>query len=128
MPRFWPNDGECIIGSIHIQTINDVEEQVVIFEVTKVLKSHIKGLEELTVQVEKVDGGFRGCGCNFSSHNHNFVICLDDNRFNKKIDENNFDNIDNGNIINSHDDRHNHNIVDIMKFGIDVVSNKRKNY
>ncbi|CAG8630303.1 16045_t:CDS:1, partial [Dentiscutata heterogama] len=55
MPRFWPNDGECLIGSIHVQVTNEVNEQLIIKEVTRVLNSKIKGLEELTIQVEKIE-------------------------------------------------------------------------
>ncbi|CAG8497354.1 1920_t:CDS:2 [Racocetra fulgida] len=55
MPRFWPNDGECLIGSIHVQVTNEVDEQLIIKEVTKALNSKIKGLEELTIQVEKIE-------------------------------------------------------------------------
>ncbi|CAI2168369.1 8246_t:CDS:10 [Funneliformis geosporum] len=50
MPRFWPNDGQCLIGSIHIQIKDQFEEQFIINEVTRVLKSHIIGLAELTIQ------------------------------------------------------------------------------
>ncbi|CAG8541720.1 15375_t:CDS:10 [Funneliformis caledonium] len=59
MPRFWPNDSQCLIGSIHIQIKDQFEEQFIISEVTRVLKSHIIGLEELTIQVEK-NQGFKG--------------------------------------------------------------------
>ncbi|CAG8748484.1 5999_t:CDS:2, partial [Dentiscutata erythropus] len=55
MPRFWPNDGEYLIGSIHVQVTNEVNEQLIIKEVTRVLNSKIKGLEELTIQVEKIE-------------------------------------------------------------------------
>ncbi|RIB09423.1 cation efflux protein [Gigaspora rosea] len=64
MPRFWPNDGECLIGSIHVQVTKEVNEQLIIKEVTQVLNSKIKGLEELTIQVEKIEGGFHECLCN----------------------------------------------------------------
>ncbi|CAG8501383.1 7475_t:CDS:2 [Cetraspora pellucida] len=64
MPRFWPNDGECLIGSIHVQVTSEVDEQLIIKEVTKLLNSKIKGLEELTIQVEKIEGGFHECLCN----------------------------------------------------------------
>jgi len=69
MPRFWPNDGECLIGSIHIQITNQVEEQFIISEVTRILKSHIMGLEELTIQVEK-EREFERCLCNFKNSNN----------------------------------------------------------
>ncbi|CAG8797111.1 13495_t:CDS:2 [Gigaspora margarita] len=64
MPRFWPNDEECLIGSIHVQVTKEVNEQLIIKEVTQVLNSKIKGLEELTIQVEKIEGGFHECLCN----------------------------------------------------------------
>jgi len=70
MPRFWPNDGECLIGSIHIQITDQVEEQFIISEVTRILKSHITGLEELTIQVEK-EQAFNRCLCNFKNSNNN---------------------------------------------------------
>ncbi|CAG8681986.1 7026_t:CDS:2, partial [Acaulospora morrowiae] len=75
MPRFWLNDAECIIGSIHVQTTNEANEQATISEVTKILKSHINGLEELTVQVEKT-GGFQGCFCNSINSNVDRRYCV----------------------------------------------------
>ncbi|KAF8573763.1 cation efflux protein [Ramaria rubella] len=65
-PRFWPKDATSVIGSIHIQlqpsvssdgphtsrgaTYSDVER--VLERVDTLLRSGIKGLEELTIQVE----------------------------------------------------------------------------
>ena len=66
MPRFWPNDSECLIGSIHIQITDQIEEQFIVNEVTRILKSHVVGLEELTIQVEK-KRGFKRCLCNFKN-------------------------------------------------------------
>ncbi|GET00019.1 zinc transporter 5 [Rhizophagus clarus] len=67
MPRFWPNDSERLIGSIHIQINDQIKEQFIISEVTRILKSHIIGLEELTIQVEK--RGFNRCLCNLKNNN-----------------------------------------------------------
>ncbi|EXX77671.1 hypothetical protein RirG_021750 [Rhizophagus irregularis DAOM 197198w] len=79
MPRFWPNDGERLIGSIHIQINDQVKEQFIISEVTRILKSHITGLEELTIQVEK-KRGFNRCLCNLKNNNINDSIVISNNK------------------------------------------------
>ncbi|KAL7411387.1 cation efflux family-domain-containing protein [Mrakia frigida] len=92
-PRFWPKDGSCYVGSIHIhllpatassssssnthadpgrpseavqqgyqhaKTYSNVEE--VVGKVKKLLKSKIRGLSELNVQVEPSREGGGGMG------------------------------------------------------------------
>lgn len=52
MPRFWPNEAETLIGSIHVLVKDGVDTQAMRRKVTDLLMSHIHGLKELCVQVE----------------------------------------------------------------------------
>ncbi|KAF7731646.1 putative zinc transporter msc2 [Apophysomyces ossiformis] len=52
MPRFWPNEAETLIGSLHVLVKDSVDTQDMRRKVTEHLMSHIDGLKELCVQVE----------------------------------------------------------------------------
>lgn len=51
-PRFWPNEAETLVGSVHIQARDGTDTQDLRRRVTEILKSHIDGLKEVCVQVE----------------------------------------------------------------------------
>jgi zinc transporter 5/7 len=66
-PRFWPKDSTSLVGSIHVQIrpqpsllrgetpgrVPSSRIDRVVERVERLLKERIRGLEELTVQVEK---------------------------------------------------------------------------
>lgn len=52
--RFWPNEAETVVGSVHvlvqdIQRIQDIKRSI-----TEIFMSHVDGLKEICVQVESV--------------------------------------------------------------------------
>ncbi|KAI9494011.1 cation efflux family-domain-containing protein [Zychaea mexicana] len=51
-PRFWPNEAETLVGSLHVQAHDDVDLQDIRRRVSELLMSHIDGLKEVCVQVE----------------------------------------------------------------------------
>ena len=51
-PRFWPNEAETLVGSLHVQALDDSDLQDVRRRVSELLMSHIDGLKEVCVQVE----------------------------------------------------------------------------
>ncbi|KAI8137415.1 cation efflux family-domain-containing protein [Fennellomyces sp. T-0311] len=51
-PRFWPNEAETLVGSLHVQAHDDADLQDVRRRVSELLMSHIDGLKEVCVQVE----------------------------------------------------------------------------
>lgn len=53
VPRFWPNDSNSIIGSLHVQVSADADAQAVREQVARELTAHLSGLIECCVQVEK---------------------------------------------------------------------------
>lgn len=57
-PRFWPKDASTLVGSIHIQLSAESHANAddVLEYVDTLLRNTIKGLEELTIQVEKAVG------------------------------------------------------------------------
>lgn len=55
-PRFWPNEAETMVGSIHIQAKDGSDLQDVRRRVSEFLMSHIDGLKEVCVQVESESG------------------------------------------------------------------------
>lgn len=74
-PRFWPKDPDTMVGSIHIQlqpspsSLGGAEQEVdyknvekVVAQVDSVLRKALKGLDELSIQVEPCDGLPQG-GC-----------------------------------------------------------------
>jgi zinc transporter 5/7 len=50
--RFWPNEAETVVGSIHVLVQNGVKAQDMRRAVSEVFMSHIDGLKEICVQVE----------------------------------------------------------------------------
>ncbi|CAO3641611.1 unnamed protein product [Cunninghamella blakesleeana] len=54
MPRFWPNEPDWIIGSLHVYIKDNAapSAQDIRRKVTEILMSHIDGLKEVCVQVE----------------------------------------------------------------------------
>jgi len=75
-PRFWPKDSTSLIGSIHVQvkplllhplqssgeisgTFLSSRIDIVVERVERLLKERIRGLEHLTVQVERGEVGQR---------------------------------------------------------------------
>ncbi|KAI7866900.1 cation efflux family-domain-containing protein [Spinellus fusiger] len=52
MPRFWPNEAESMIGSVHITVQQGTNAQDIRRKATELLMSHIDGLKEVCVQVE----------------------------------------------------------------------------
>ncbi|ORX54548.1 hypothetical protein DM01DRAFT_1335680 [Hesseltinella vesiculosa] len=52
LPRFWPNEPDWIVGSLHVYIKDDVVPQEIRHKVTQTLMSHIHGLKEVCVQVE----------------------------------------------------------------------------
>ncbi|KAG2226677.1 hypothetical protein INT45_001024 [Circinella minor] len=51
-PRFWPNEAETLVGSLHVQALDGSDLQDVRRRVSELLMSHIDGLKEVCVQVE----------------------------------------------------------------------------
>lgn len=51
-PRFWPNEAETLVGSVHIQAKDGADIQDLRRRVSELLMSHIDGLKEVCVQVE----------------------------------------------------------------------------
>ncbi|OAD00393.1 hypothetical protein MUCCIDRAFT_15957, partial [Mucor lusitanicus CBS 277.49] len=52
--RFWPNEAETVVGSIHVFVQDGVKAQDIRRSVTEIFMSHIDGLKEICVQVESV--------------------------------------------------------------------------
>ncbi|KAI8370433.1 cation efflux family-domain-containing protein [Radiomyces spectabilis] len=52
MPRFWPNEAETMVGSLHVQVRDGVDTQQIRRKVSELLMSHIDGLKEVCVQVQ----------------------------------------------------------------------------
>jgi solute carrier family 30 (zinc transporter), member 5/7 len=57
-PQFWPNDASSLIGSLHVQLAlpspqKDYDLDSVVEHVDTLLRAHIPGLEELTIEVEE---------------------------------------------------------------------------
>ncbi|KAG2234626.1 hypothetical protein INT48_003434 [Thamnidium elegans] len=52
--RFWPNEAETVVGSIHVLVQDGVKAQDIRRTVTEIFTSHIDGLKEICVQVESV--------------------------------------------------------------------------
>ncbi|KAI9313129.1 cation efflux family-domain-containing protein [Dichotomocladium elegans] len=51
-PRFWPNEAETLVGSLHVQAHDGTDLQELRRRVSELLMSHIDGLKEVCVQVE----------------------------------------------------------------------------
>ncbi len=82
-PRFWPKSASSVVGSIHIHltsnsdlgdtscpvdalsfkrvTTTYANAEKVVAQVEKILKSRVKGLRDLTIQVEGLDCIFCPC-------------------------------------------------------------------
>jgi len=61
-PQFWPKDASSLIGSLHIQLApptlqKDYDLDGVVERVDTLMRAHIPGLEELTIQVEEPVNG-----------------------------------------------------------------------
>jgi cation diffusion facilitator family transporter len=52
--RFWPNEAETVVGSLHVLVQDGVRAQDIRRTVTEIFMSHIDGLKEICVQVESV--------------------------------------------------------------------------
>lgn len=52
--RFWPNEAETVVGSIHVLVQDGIKAQDVRRTVTEIFTSHIDGLKEICVQVESM--------------------------------------------------------------------------
>lgn len=52
--RFWPNEAETVVGSIHVFVQDGAKAQDIRRSVTEIFMSHIDGLKEICVQVESV--------------------------------------------------------------------------
>lgn len=50
--RFWPNEAETVVGSIHVFIQSGVKAQEIRGTVTELFMSHVDGLKEVCVQVE----------------------------------------------------------------------------
>ncbi|KAI8638952.1 cation efflux family-domain-containing protein [Parasitella parasitica] len=50
--RFWPNEAETVVGSIHVFIQDGAKAQDIRRSVTEIFMSHIDGLKEICVQVE----------------------------------------------------------------------------
>ncbi|CAG8614461.1 9379_t:CDS:10, partial [Ambispora gerdemannii] len=76
MHRFWPSNVNCLVGSVHIQTTDDVDASTITDEVTSLLKLHITDLNELTIQVEKINGFSSKCYCStfLTNFNNNNIV------------------------------------------------------
>ncbi|RUS29484.1 cation efflux family-domain-containing protein [Jimgerdemannia flammicorona] len=53
VPRFWPNEAETIVASIHVQVSHDADAQLVREQVARELAAHVPGLIESSIQVER---------------------------------------------------------------------------
>ncbi|KAG0173181.1 putative zinc transporter msc2 [Apophysomyces sp. BC1015] len=71
MPRFWPNEAETLIGSLHVLVKDGVDTQAMRRKVTEHLLSHIGGLKELCVQVE-LESSARLSRLNNAQHHKGF--------------------------------------------------------
>ncbi|KAI8352115.1 hypothetical protein EDC96DRAFT_577406, partial [Choanephora cucurbitarum] len=52
--RFWPNEAESVVGSIHVFVQEGVNAQETRRAVTELFMHHIDGLKEICVQIESV--------------------------------------------------------------------------
>ncbi|KAG2211674.1 hypothetical protein INT47_008771, partial [Mucor saturninus] len=52
--RFWPNEAETVVGSLHVLVQDGVKAQEIRRAVTEIFMSHIDGLKEICVQVESI--------------------------------------------------------------------------
>lgn len=50
--RFWPNEAETVVGSLHVLVADGVKTQDIRRNVSEIFMSHIEGLKEICVQVE----------------------------------------------------------------------------
>lgn len=55
--RFWPNEAETVVGSLHVLVADGVKTQDIRRTVSEIFMSHIEGLKEICVQVESASGG-----------------------------------------------------------------------
>jgi zinc transporter 5/7 len=68
--RFWPNEAETVVGSIHVlvqdvHTIQDIKRTI-----TEIFMSHIDGLKEICVQVESVHSARLNKQPQYTVHDH----------------------------------------------------------
>lgn len=54
-PKFWPNDSSTLIGSIHVRLAPSASVDQVLERVDEEMRTRVKGLEELTIQVERAE-------------------------------------------------------------------------
>lgn len=50
--RFWPNEAETVVGSLHVLVSDGVKTQDIRRAVSEIFMSHVEGLKEICVQVE----------------------------------------------------------------------------
>ncbi|ORX67723.1 cation efflux protein [Basidiobolus meristosporus CBS 931.73] len=67
--RFWPNNSESTIATLHLTIGDDEDENRIRHEVNSLVKRNIHGLKELCVQIEK-PGGFSSCLCRTETNPH----------------------------------------------------------
>ncbi|KAI9483722.1 MAG: cation efflux family-domain-containing protein [Benjaminiella poitrasii] len=53
--RFWPNEAETVVGSIHVFIQEGVKAQEVRRTISELFLNHVQGLKEICVQVESVN-------------------------------------------------------------------------
>lgn len=52
--RFWPNEAETVVGSVHVFIQDGIKAQEIRRTVTELFMSHVDGLKEICVQVESI--------------------------------------------------------------------------
>ncbi|KAK9711584.1 hypothetical protein K7432_007749 [Basidiobolus ranarum] len=67
--RFWANDSESTVGTLHLTVADDADEERIRHEVKSLIKKNVSGLKELCIQIEKPNG-FNSCLCKTELHNH----------------------------------------------------------
>jgi zinc transporter 5/7 len=65
LARFWPNEAETVVGSLHVLIDDNADSQDVRRKVSDTFMSHVEGLKEICVQVD------RASNQKLKNHSHN---------------------------------------------------------
>ncbi|KAK9765035.1 hypothetical protein K7432_006950 [Basidiobolus ranarum] len=65
--RFWANDSESTVGTLHLTIVDEADEERIRQQVKSLVKQTIPDLKELCIQIEKLYG-FNHCLCKAEIH------------------------------------------------------------
>ncbi|KAI8879588.1 hypothetical protein K501DRAFT_193166 [Backusella circina FSU 941] len=68
MARFWPNEAETVVGSLHVLIDDNAHSQDIRRKVSDTFMSHVGGLKEICVQVDRASNQKHD---NYSHHQNN---------------------------------------------------------